>query len=113
MYVKKKLSMRAGETEKAELVDDLVLIELGEKLGTVLRHIGNLDCDVFLDGNVATVLELNPRFGGGYPFSHTLGANFPNAILRWYRSDLIEKSNFVRKTGQVISKCDDLIFINL
>lgn len=29
-------------------------------------------------------IEINPRFGGGYPFSYNSGANFPNFILREY-----------------------------
>ena len=29
-------------------------------------------------------LEINPRFGGGYPFSLNAGANFPEFIIREY-----------------------------
>ena len=37
-------------------------------------------------------IEINPRFGGGYPFSLNAGANFPEFILREYL--LNEKINF-------------------
>lgn len=33
--------------------------------------------DVFVNNEQAYVLELNPRFGGGYPFSHLAGADIP------------------------------------
>ena len=29
-------------------------------------------------------IEINPRFGGGYPFSLNAGANFPDYIIREY-----------------------------
>ena len=46
-------------------------------------HLGTLDCDVFVQGNTCSVLEMNPRFGGGYPFSHAAGANVPAAMIAW------------------------------
>ena len=111
VYVKKKLAMRAGETDKSELVDNPVLQVLGEKLGELVKHIGNLDCDVFYDGKTAAVLEMNPRFGGGYPFSHTLGANYPKAIVDWCSGVETDTSSFIKDTGRVISKCDTLIYL--
>ena len=83
-FVKRKLSMRAGETDKAVTVDMPELQELGRKLASLLQHVAITDCDVVVseDGRAA-VLELNPRFGGGYPFSHVAGANITAAILAW------------------------------
>jgi carbamoyl-phosphate synthase large subunit len=83
--VKRKLAMRAGETDAAVTVDNSHLRELGRQIAIALKHRGNLDVDLFFDGNQATVLEMNCRFGGGYPFSHMAGANFPAAILAWLR----------------------------
>lgn len=83
VFVKQKLSMRAGETDRAVTADHPGLSEIGARVGRALRHIGNLDCDVFLNGDQATVLEMNPRFGGGYPFSHLAGANVPAALVAW------------------------------
>ncbi len=76
-FVKRKGDMRAGETDSAVTVEEPFLLRLGAEISRALRHVGNLDCDVFYDGEDAFILEMNPRFGGGYPFSHLAGANVP------------------------------------
>ena len=112
VYVKRKLAMRAGETDKSELVNMPALHDLGRQIGNVVGHIGNLDCDVFYDGNEAVVLEMNPRFGGGYPFSHTFGANYPKAIIEWCLGLEFDTASFSRRVGSVVSKCDTLVILD-
>jgi carbamoyl-phosphate synthase large subunit len=82
-FIKRKVSMRAGETDSSVTIDHPLLFELGRKLSHYLRHIGVLDVDVIVSENKTYIIELNPRFGGGYPFSHAAGANVPAAIIAW------------------------------
>lgn len=84
--VRRKIAMRAGETDIARTERIPQLEELGMRLGKLLRHRGALDVDLFYDGTTATVIEMNARFGGGYPFSHLSGVNFPAAIVAWLQS---------------------------
>jgi carbamoyl-phosphate synthase large subunit len=98
-FVKKKLAMRAGETDVAVTVNDPALSNLGARLGTALGHVGNLDVDVFKDGHNMCVLDLNARFGGGYPFSHLAGADVPRAIVAWLRGAEPDPSWFRPKVG--------------
>jgi len=86
-FVKHKLAMRSGETDVAITVDSPELIGLGAKLSRLLGHYGNLDVDAFLMGGQVHVLEMNARFGGGYPFSHLAGADLPRAIVSWLREE--------------------------
>lgn len=81
--VKRKLAMRAGETDAAETVESPELAAFGRKIGDALGHIGMLDVDVMVDEQGPCLLELNPRFGGHYPFSHEAGANVPAALIAW------------------------------
>ena len=81
--VKKKLTMRAGETDKAITVRDERLEDIGRGISQAMRHVGILDCDLIVSNSRAVVLDLNPRFGGGYPFSHRAGVNMPAAINAW------------------------------
>ncbi|MBD5356721.1 MAG: ATP-grasp domain-containing protein [Bacteroides sp.] len=107
--VKKKLAMRAGETDKAQTVDNTAIREIGRKLGQSLRHIGNLDVDVFERHGEYYVLELNPRFGGGFPFSYEAGVNFPKAIIEWLKGNEIDDSILIPAYGKTFAKCDYLV----
>ncbi|MFO7826004.1 MAG: ATP-grasp domain-containing protein [Cyclobacterium sp.] len=97
--VKEKLAMRSGETDSAVTVNNEVLQNLGGKIGNNLGHIANLDVDVFLSGDKAFVLEMNARFGGGYPFSHLAGVNLPKAILSWINGEKPDGDWFQSKIG--------------
>ncbi|MHC1719530.1 MAG: ATP-grasp domain-containing protein [Clostridiaceae bacterium] len=102
--VKKKYAMRSGETDCAVTVDLPVLKELGEALGRKLKHIGNLDADIFMVGDIPYILELNPRFGGGYPFSHIAGVNLPMAIIKWLRGEEADDSLLTARIGVLAHK---------
>ena len=81
VYCKKKLAMRAGETDKAVSTNNPVLIEFGQKLLSCMELIGPADVDVVIDKDGPKLLEINPRFGGGYPCSHLAGADFCQKII--------------------------------
>ena len=75
IVIKKKLAMRSGETDKAITVYDDSILDLSIRLGKSLKHFGPLDCDILRKGDRMFIIDLNPRFGGGYPASHLAGAN--------------------------------------
>ncbi len=110
--VKKKLAMRAGETDKAQTVDNSEIRVIGQRLGENLRHIGNLDVDVFEKDGKYYILELNPRFGGGFPFSYEAGVNFPGAIIEWLKGNEINESMLQSRYGESYAKCDYLVKVN-
>jgi carbamoyl-phosphate synthase large subunit len=78
---RKKIETRAGETDKAVSVDDQALLDLGSEVGAALGHYGPVDVDCFGTGHGPFVLELNARFGGGYPLTHLAGGGFVEAAL--------------------------------
>lgn len=92
VIVRKKIAMRSGETDIAELVDEPEIKSILNKLGQITKHIGNMDVDVFLVNGVPYILEMNARFGGGYPFSHMGGCNLPAAIVKWAQGEKIDKN---------------------
>ena len=110
--VKRKLAMRAGETDKAVTVDLPDVREMGKIIGQNLKHIGNLDVDIMQRANGDyCVLELNPRFGGGFPFSYEAGVNLPKAIMMWLRGEDVPKEILQPQYGRMFSKNDYLMEI--
>lgn len=97
--VKKKIAMRAGETDIAQLADEPTIQAETARLGKLTGHIANMDCDVFLVDGEPYVLEMNARFGGGYPFSHMGGCDLPQAIVEWAEGRDVDDGMFAVKTG--------------
>lgn len=109
--VKRKYAMRSGETDCAVTEDNIVLKELGKKLSSCTKHVANLDVDVFLTNSDAYILEMNARFGGGYPFSHMAGVDLPKAIVEWLLGNEVDKSIFQEKIGVFSHKDIGLVYI--
>lgn len=107
--IKRKLSMRAGETDRAVTIHDPELEALGQRLGQTLGHVGNLDCDVIVGPDGPRVIELNPRFGGSYPFAHQAGANVPAALLAWASGEAANTAWLRVRPNVTAAKCDRLV----
>jgi carbamoyl-phosphate synthase large subunit len=58
-----------------------------------------MDCDFFLVDGVPYVLEMNARFGGGYPFSHMGGCDLPRAIVQWAKGESVPDEMLTAQTG--------------
>lgn len=78
VFARRKLRMRAGETDKAVTVDPEPFRDVAAKIARAAGLSGLIDLDIFLDSaGTASVIDINPRFGGGYPFVHLAGADVP------------------------------------
>ncbi|SNY99616.1 ATP-grasp domain-containing protein [Flagellimonas pacifica] len=110
-FVRKKLAMRSGETDKAVSIINDKFSDVAKTIAENTKHIGNMDCDFFVRDGKVYYLEMNPRFGGGYPFSHEAGINTPAIYLAWLNNETdIEKYNQF-KDGFAFSKCDRILEI--
>ena len=92
--VKRKAAMRAGETDEAMTLGEgdtgySELYSLGRKIAEGFHHIGNMDVDVIMDetDGIPYVIDMNARFGGGYPFSHAAGVDLPKAYVQWAKGE--------------------------
>lgn len=78
VFARRKLRMRAGETDKAVTADPEPFLDVAAQIARAAELSGLIDLDVFLDSaGTASVIDINPRFGGGYPFVHLAGADVP------------------------------------
>lgn len=110
--VKIKHAMRSGETDCSETVNNVELKKLGNEISDKLGHIANLDVDVFLVDNIPYVLEMNARFGGGYPFSHMAGVNLPEAIIKWVEKKEVQEELLQESVGILAHKDINMIILN-
>lgn len=81
VFTKKKLVMRAGETDKGISFRDERLFELIRKFIEESGFRGQIDIDLFDIDGVYYISEVNPRFGGGYPHAYECGVDHMTLIL--------------------------------
>lgn len=92
IFTKKKLKMRAGETDKAVSFKDEKLFSLIEKFALEAGYKGQIDIDIFeIDGQYY-ISEVNPRFGGGYPHAYECGCDHMKLILENIRGNANQKN---------------------
>ncbi|MDU1414397.1 MAG: ATP-grasp domain-containing protein [Clostridium sp.] len=81
IFTKKKIKMRAGETDKAISFKDEKLFELINDFVTKCGYRGQIDIDIFEIGGEYYISEVNPRFGGGYPHAYECGCDHMKLIV--------------------------------
>lgn len=75
IFTKKKIVMRAGETDKAVSFKDQKLFDLIERFTKESGWSGQIDIDIFDVNGTYYISEVNPRFGGGYPHAYECGCD--------------------------------------
>lgn len=82
IFVKKKIKMRAGETDKSVSFKDERLFNMIQEFVEECGFRGMIDIDIFEIDGTYYISEVNPRFGGGYPHAYACGVNMPAAVIR-------------------------------
>lgn len=109
IFVKEKIAMRAGETDKAKSIKSEKLFSVIEKLVTKSGLVGPIDIDVFDINGEYYISEINPRFGGGYPLAYECGCNFPKYIINNLKGIANEPEIGCYKINTYMMKHDSLI----
>lgn len=109
IFIKEKVRMRAGETDKAKSVVDKKLFDIIEKLLKDLKLVGPIDVDVFKNNDEWIISEINPRFGGGYPLAYNCGENFVKYIMNNIKREKNERKIGTYNEGIYMLKHDTLI----
>jgi carbamoyl-phosphate synthase large subunit len=78
-----RLEVRAGEVSKGRTVKHHGLMQLAKDIvETLPGSRGPINVQIFLDvDGQMNVIEVNPRFGGGYPLVERAGASFTGQLL--------------------------------
>lgn len=95
---RQRIEVRDGEVNKAITKAPFFLEELTQKLSNIPGFRGCITLQVFVNTQTQSIygIEINPRFGGGYPLSYLAGANFPLWIIQEYMT-----------TNGTLSFCND------
>lgn len=83
---RRRLEVRAGEVSKGVTRRDHVYDYLLPRLRKLEGARGCLTLQLFADDTTGrfAALEINPRFGGGFPLSYEAGANYPGWLIDEY-----------------------------
>ena len=108
IFTKKKIKMRAGETDKAVSFKDEKLFALIEKFVLEAGYRGQIDIDIFdIDGRYY-ISEVNPRFGGGYPHAYECGCDHMKLILNNLQGKVNEKNIGAYEEGIYMMKYNEV-----
>lgn len=110
IFTKKKLKMRAGETDKAVSFKDDKLFDLIKKFVLEAGYRGQIDIDIFDVNGEYYISEVNPRFGGGYPHAYECGADHMKLIvhnLEGNKNECVVGENY--NTGTYMMKYNEII----
>lgn len=108
-----RIETRAGETSKGMTVKNPDLIAAAKHVVESLPGaIGCITVQCFLqsNGDISSI-EINPRFGGGYPLSYQAGADFPSWILQLLNGKRPDVSIDQWEDNLVMLRYDDAVFV--
>lgn len=86
---RKRIFVRAGEVNKGVTHKNEIVDYVKDRLSHIEGAIGCLTMQFFFNRETKKIIgiEINPRFGGGYPLSYLAGANYPKYIIDEYILD--------------------------
>ena len=113
IFTKKKIKMRAGETDKAVSFKDEKLFKLIEKFVLEAGYKGQIDIDIFEINGEYFISEVNPRFGGGYPHAYECGADHMKLILENLKGHANKKNIGAYDEGVYMMKYNEVKIVRM
>lgn len=110
---RERIKIRAGEINKGLTEKEPLTKYLLDRLETIEGCVGCICIQLFLNKEKGDVvgIEINPRFGGGYPQTYAAGGNYPEYLIREYF--LGEKIEYFDgwKDHQLMLRYDDAVYV--
>lgn len=110
---RERIEIRAGEINKGRTAKNEMLTFLKDKLEYIEGCVGCICVQLFFHPETHDMvgIEINPRFGGGYPLSYMCGGNFPEMLIREYflNEDLAYFDTW--KDGMLMLRYDDAVYV--
>ena len=110
---RERIEIRAGEINKGRTVKEFLEPYIHQHLSYIEGCEGCI-CGQFFynkENNDVVGIEINPRFGGGYPLSYAARANYPEFLIReYFLGESILYSDDLTD-GMLMLRYDDAIFV--
>lgn len=110
---RERIKIRAGEINKGLTEKKPLTQYLLDRLETIDGCIGCICIQLFLNHETGDVvgIEVNPRFGGGYPQTYAAGGNYPEYLIKEYF--LHESIDYFDgwKDHQLMLRYDDAVYV--
>lgn len=110
---RERIKIRAGEINKGLTEKEPLTQYLLDRLETIEGCVGCICIQLFLNRKSGDVvgIEINPRFGGGYPQTYAAGGNYPEYLIREYFFG--EKIEYFDgwKDHQLMLRYDDAVYV--
>ncbi|WP_299164491.1 ATP-grasp domain-containing protein [uncultured Eudoraea sp.] len=111
---RKRVFVRAGEVNKAVTVSDKLVPYLIERLKKIEGARGCLTVQIFkcmTNNEKIYGIEINPRFGGGFPLTYLAGANYPKWIIEEYvfGKKIVENFECWEENLMMLRYCDEIL----
>ena len=110
---RERIKIRAGEINKGLTEKKPLTKYLYGRLETIDGCVGCICIQVFLNPQTYDVvgIEINPRFGGGYPQTYAAGGNYAEYLIREYflGEDIQYKDDW--KDHLLMLRYDDAVYV--
>jgi len=110
---RERIEIRAGEINKGRTAKNEIVDVLKRQFDYIEGCVGCICMQLFFHPETKDIvgIEINPRFGGGYPLSYACGGNYPELLIREYF--LGEEIEYFDdwKDGMLMLRYDDAIFV--
>ncbi len=110
---RERISVRAGEINQGKTQKNYIIDFLKEKLNYIEGCVGCICIQLFYDDKTHDIIaiEINPRFGGGFPLSYVSGGNFPASLIKEHFLHQEIEYYDGWKDGLIMLRYDDAIFV--
>ena len=114
VVVRERIDVRDGEVKIARTEKNSIISLLKDKLSVIEGVSGCITSQFFKNKNSDEIIaiEINPRFGGGFPLAYKAGANFPKWIIEEYFLNESIEPDYGWEENLLMIRYDKEIFIN-
>ena len=110
---RERIEIRAGEINKGRTAKNAIVPFLHKNIAHIDGCIGCICLQLFFHPSTHDIvgIEVNARFGGGYPLSYMSGANYPELIIREYLLNETVAYSDSWTDGKLMLRFDDAVFV--